>query len=74
MVPGPQVCFTCVGGSLLWKLLNTPNNHYPTDGIVSTLKKQAGPASVVLQDEDDLEKFKSDLDASIIGEFQGLFY
>ncbi|CAL1594853.1 unnamed protein product [Knipowitschia caucasica] len=39
------------------------------DGIVSFLKKQAGPASVELKSEDDLEKFISDQDASVIGFF-----
>uniref|UniRef100_A0A1A7YFP9 Protein disulfide-isomerase n=1 Tax=Iconisemion striatum TaxID=60296 RepID=A0A1A7YFP9_9TELE len=39
------------------------------DGIVSFLKKQAGPASVVLKAEADFEKFISDHDASVIGFF-----
>lgn len=39
------------------------------DGIVSFLKKQAGPASVELKTEEDLDKFLSDQDASVIGFF-----
>ncbi|XP_042352180.1 protein disulfide-isomerase A3 [Plectropomus leopardus] len=39
------------------------------DGIVSFLKKQAGPASVELKDEAALEKFISDQDASVVGFF-----
>ncbi|XP_026030936.1 protein disulfide-isomerase A3 [Astatotilapia calliptera] len=39
------------------------------DGIVGFLKKQAGPASVVLKDNADLEKFLADQDASVVGFF-----
>ncbi|XP_005807506.1 protein disulfide-isomerase A3 [Xiphophorus maculatus] len=39
------------------------------DGIVSFLKKQAGPASVELKTEGDFEKFMADQDASVIGFF-----
>uniref|UniRef100_A0A7N6A7H8 Protein disulfide-isomerase n=1 Tax=Anabas testudineus TaxID=64144 RepID=A0A7N6A7H8_ANATE len=39
------------------------------DGIVSFLKKQAGPASVELKTEADLTKFLSDQDASVVGFF-----
>ncbi|KAJ0069865.1 hypothetical protein NL108_015397, partial [Boleophthalmus pectinirostris] len=39
------------------------------DGIVSFLKKQAGPASVELKSEEDLDKYISDQDASVIGFF-----
>uniref|UniRef100_A0A8C7XAY2 Protein disulfide-isomerase n=1 Tax=Oryzias sinensis TaxID=183150 RepID=A0A8C7XAY2_9TELE len=39
------------------------------DGIVSFLKKQAGPASVELKTEADFEKFIGDQDASIVGFF-----
>lgn len=38
------------------------------DGIVSFFKKQAGPASVELKDEEHLQKFISDADASVVGE------
>lgn len=38
------------------------------DGIVSYFKKQAGPASVELKDEEHLQKFISDADASVVGE------
>ncbi|XP_074534587.1 protein disulfide-isomerase A3 [Halichoeres trimaculatus] len=39
------------------------------DGIVSFLKKQAGPASVELKSDADLQKFIADQDASVIGFF-----
>ncbi|XP_037538473.1 protein disulfide-isomerase A3 [Nematolebias whitei] len=39
------------------------------DGIVSFLKKQAGPASVELKTDADFEKFVADKDASVIGFF-----
>ncbi|XP_029870129.1 protein disulfide-isomerase A3 [Aquila chrysaetos chrysaetos] len=39
------------------------------DGIVSHLKKQAGPASVALNSVADFEKFVSDKDASVVGFF-----
>lgn len=38
------------------------------DGIVSHLKKQAGPASVELKSEEELTKFIGDRDASVVGE------
>ena len=38
------------------------------DGIVSFLKKQAGPASVELKAEADFEKYVTDQDASVVGE------
>ncbi|XP_032479701.1 protein disulfide-isomerase A3 isoform X2 [Phocoena sinus] len=43
------------------------------DGIVSHLKKQAGPASVGLRTEEEFEKFISDKDASVVGFFKDLF-
>uniref|UniRef100_A0A8B9XIG6 Protein disulfide-isomerase A3 n=1 Tax=Bos mutus grunniens TaxID=30521 RepID=A0A8B9XIG6_BOSMU len=43
------------------------------DGIVSHLKKQAGPASVPLKSEEEFEKFISDKDASVVGFFKDLF-
>nr|XP_020481006.1 protein disulfide-isomerase A3 [Monopterus albus] len=39
------------------------------DGIVSFLKKQAGPSSVQLHTEEDFLKFIADQDASVIGYF-----
>lgn len=39
-----------------------------TDGIVSHLKKQAGPASVELKSEADFEKYIGDRDATVVGE------
>ncbi|KAL7885609.1 hypothetical protein AOLI_G00059040 [Acnodon oligacanthus] len=39
------------------------------DGIVSHLKKQAGPASVDLKAVEDFEKFIGDRDASVVGFF-----
>lgn len=38
------------------------------DGIVSHLKKQAGPASVELKSEEEFTKFIGDRDASVVGE------
>nr|KAF6388283.1 protein disulfide isomerase family A member 3 [Myotis myotis] len=43
------------------------------DGIVSHLKKQAGPASVPLKTEEEFEKFIGDKDASVVGFFKDLF-
>ncbi|KFO32996.1 protein disulfide-isomerase A3 [Fukomys damarensis] len=43
------------------------------DGIVSHLKKQAGPASVPLRTEEEFKKFISDKDASVVGFFRDLF-
>ncbi|XP_069481275.1 protein disulfide-isomerase A3 [Ambystoma mexicanum] len=43
------------------------------DGIVSTLKKQAGPASVDLRSVEDFEKFVADKDASVVGFFKELY-
>ncbi|XP_017330169.1 protein disulfide-isomerase A3 [Ictalurus punctatus] len=39
------------------------------DGIVSHLKKQAGPASVELKSEEEFRKFIGDRDASVVGFF-----
>ncbi|XP_018422420.1 PREDICTED: protein disulfide-isomerase A3 [Nanorana parkeri] len=43
------------------------------DGIVSTMKKQAGPASVTLRSVDEFEKFIADSDASVVGFFRDLY-
>ncbi|KAF6132009.1 protein disulfide isomerase family A member 3 [Phyllostomus discolor] len=43
------------------------------DGIVSHLKKQAGPASVPLKTEEEFEKFMGEKDASVVGFFKDLF-
>lgn len=42
----------------------------PVDGIVSFLKKQAGPASVELKTDEELGKFITDKDASVVGELE----
>ncbi|XP_062402861.1 protein disulfide-isomerase A3 [Sardina pilchardus] len=39
------------------------------DGIVSHLKKQAGPSSVVVQTQAEFDKFTADRDASVVGFF-----
>ncbi|XP_012697964.1 protein disulfide-isomerase A3 [Clupea harengus] len=39
------------------------------DGIVSHLKKQAGPASVEIKTEADFDKYTKDRDASVVGFF-----
>lgn len=44
----------------------------PIDGIVSHLKKQAGPASVEIKSEAEFDKFIGDRDASVVGEW--LYY
>ncbi|KAI4893266.1 hypothetical protein NFI96_019665, partial [Prochilodus magdalenae] len=41
------------------------------DGIVSYMKKQAGPSSVPLHNEADLDSFINTFDASIVGFFSG---
>ncbi|KAI2652675.1 Protein disulfide-isomerase A3 [Labeo rohita] len=41
------------------------------DGIVNYMKKQAGPDSVPLHSEHDLENFINNFDASIVGFFSG---
>lgn len=41
---------------------------FVTDGIVDHMKKQAGPDSVLLHNEKDLEAFIDHFDASVIGE------
>uniref|UniRef100_A0A8C5NUF4 Protein disulfide-isomerase n=1 Tax=Jaculus jaculus TaxID=51337 RepID=A0A8C5NUF4_JACJA len=43
------------------------------DGIVSHLKKQAGPTSVPLRNEEEFRKFISDKDASVVGFFKDVF-
>ncbi|XP_066530035.1 protein disulfide isomerase family A, member 8 [Hoplias malabaricus] len=40
------------------------------DGIVELMKKQAGPDSVILHNEKDLEAFINHFDASIVGVFE----
>lgn len=39
------------------------------DGIVSYMKKQAGPSSVALHSEAELDAFINGFDASVVGEF-----
>ncbi|XP_063054627.1 protein disulfide-isomerase A3-like [Engraulis encrasicolus] len=41
------------------------------DGIVSYMRKQAGPSSTPLQTDEDLEAFIKNFDASVIGFFSG---
>uniref|UniRef100_A0A8D0HEK8 Protein disulfide-isomerase A3 n=1 Tax=Sphenodon punctatus TaxID=8508 RepID=A0A8D0HEK8_SPHPU len=43
------------------------------DGIVSHLKKQAGPASVTLRSMEEFEKYIGDKDASVVGFFKEIF-
>lgn len=52
-------------GHVVWDL---NKNLFFLDGIVSHLKKQAGPASVELKSEEELMKFIGDRDASVVGE------
>lgn len=58
--------YRCVEGCK--SCIQTPPPLCVVDGIVSYFKKQAGPASVVLRDDGDLQTFISDEDASIVGE------
>lgn len=55
-----------------WSLCPLPLSVFffflSADGIVSFLKKQAGPASVELKADADLQKFITDQDASVVGE------
>ncbi len=41
-----------------------------TDGIVSYMKKQAGPSSVSLLSEADLDSFVDNYEASVVGELK----
>lgn len=41
--------------------------HFQTEGIVNYMKKLAGPDSVPLHSEHDLENFINSFDASIVG-------
>ncbi|KAG7457903.1 hypothetical protein MATL_G00232190 [Megalops atlanticus] len=41
------------------------------DGIVSYMQKQAGPSSVPLRSEEDLDSFVNNFDASVVGFFDG---
>ncbi|XP_053573700.1 protein disulfide-isomerase A3 [Bombina bombina] len=43
------------------------------DGIVSTMKKQAGPASVDLRSVAEFEKYIADKEASVVGFFRELY-
>lgn len=42
---------------------------FTVDGIVSYMKKLAGPSSVLLHTEADLDSFVDTFDASVVGEF-----
>lgn len=71
--PGPQVfvvdvplgCGTCCDSCVMVLVLVVS-----PDGIVSYFKKQVGPASVTLTDEEQFQKFISEKDASVVGEVQ----
>lgn len=52
------------------ELSNDYDGPRTADGIVSFLKKQAGPSSVELTTEADFDKFVGHVDASIIGFFE----
>lgn len=56
--------------NVLWNLVLIPLIIFLIfqDGIVSHLKKQAGPASVALSSVAEFEKFIGDKDASVVGE------
>lgn len=67
--PEPQV-FELSGTLWKWRLCERVCGLLlvSPDGIVAHFKKQVGPASVVLTDEDQFQKFISNEDASVIGE------
>lgn len=44
-------------------------SNVPIDGIVSFMKKQAGPSSIPLHNERDLDAFINNFEASVVGEF-----
>lgn len=44
------------------------------DGIVSYMKKQAGPSSIALHSEAELDAFINGFDASVVGEFLSCYY
>uniref|UniRef100_A0A8C6J3L7 Protein disulfide-isomerase n=1 Tax=Melopsittacus undulatus TaxID=13146 RepID=A0A8C6J3L7_MELUD len=57
--------------NVLWKFVSIPLIvELFSDGIVSHLKKQAGPASVALSSVAEFEKFIGDKDASVVGFFR----
>lgn len=43
------------------------------DGIVTTMKKQSGPASVDLRSVEEFEKYINEADASVVGFFRDLY-
>jgi len=71
MDPGQQVYFHLlsdgVSSSFIRLLTSFVSSLLPTDGIVSHLKKQAGPSSVELKSQAEFEKFIGDRDASVVG-------
>lgn len=48
--------------------------NFQTDGIVNYMKNQAGPDSVPLQSEHDLENFINNFDASVVGKCSWLYF
>lgn len=58
-------CLKCCDGGVS---VFVPVLALSVDGIVAYFKKQVGPASVPLTDEDQLQKFLSNEDASVVGE------
>uniref|UniRef100_A0A665X5L3 Protein disulfide-isomerase n=1 Tax=Echeneis naucrates TaxID=173247 RepID=A0A665X5L3_ECHNA len=65
----PPMCTFCALCTLVLSGSTQMVNISPSYGIVSFLKKQAGPASVELKADADFEKFVGDKDASVIGFF-----
>lgn len=64
-----QLYVFCLSPSFLLSLCcSSAFPLFSVDGIVSFLKKQAGPASVELKTDADLQKFTGDQDASVVGE------
>uniref|UniRef100_A0A672NBF7 protein disulfide-isomerase n=1 Tax=Sinocyclocheilus grahami TaxID=75366 RepID=A0A672NBF7_SINGR len=67
------VCLMMCGINAIADLLVMPLwvYHFQTEGIVNHMKKLAGPDSVPLHSEHDLENFINNFDASIVGFFSG---
>lgn len=59
------VCVLCFSVCMTHLMLS----HVPIDGIVSYMKKQAGPSSIPLHNGRDLDAFVNNFDASVVGEF-----
>ncbi|GAA6103639.1 protein disulfide isomerase family A, member 7, partial [Tachysurus ichikawai] len=77
---GPLFCYAtpCGRGTKNLKILQNGeeasayNGPQTADAIVSYMKKQAGPSSIVLHSEFELDTFINDFDASVVGEYSSV--